>query len=486
MDVDERPPNRGPHDRGADGAAIVAIVVGAAIAWWPTRNLPYFWDGAGFVVDAARDMLHSGFTPLIPTHAYFAHPPLFMALVALAWGAFGESREVAHAVVLPFLPIAMLALYALGRRLNGRLLGFAAALAFGVLPPVLCEYGQIYFDLPMAAVTACAILAWTARKPWVAGALFAVAALMKIPAAAVPASLAVMVALSARTRRDWRSYAALAMPFVAIGVWLVYHHAVTGWWLSTGPRSRLVLGGPRAIVDHAAIVGRVCFVAQRRWTLVVAAAAGAVVLHRRGERVWEPRVGMLAGCFAGGFVFIACTNEFLVRYILFIMPPLVLGVLLVLRRAIVRPALFAVAVAAILGAQATAWHPALPRTSEFEVEPNDDLSYRDMIDVGVRAAGYVQRRHARAEIYGGFHERYELGEPWQGYVDQPLDVRPCGVFERHPAAEQLVYIHAYAPEQRVCRQVVEQTGASALRRFESNGKWIEVWRVPALQEAAGE
>jgi hypothetical protein len=172
-------------------------------------------------------------------------------------------------------------------------------------------------------------------------------------------------------------------------------------------------------------MGRVCFVAQRRWTLVVAAAAGALVLYRRGEKVWEPNVAMLAGCFAGGFVFIACTNEFLVRYILFIMPPLVLGVLLVLRRALVRPPLFAVAVAAILGAQATAWHPALPRTSEFEVEPNDDLSYRDMIDIGVRAADYVQRKHARAEIYGGFHERYELGESWQGYVEEPLDVPAC-------------------------------------------------------------
>lgn len=464
-------------------AAIAVIAVGSVVAWWPTRRLPYFWDGAGFVVDAARDMLHSGFSPLVPAHAYFAHPPLFIALVALAWATFGESREVAHAVVLPFLPMAMLALYALGRRLHGRLLGLAAALAFGVLPPALCEYGQIYFDLPMAAVTACALLAWMGRKPWVAGGLFAVAALMKIPAAAVPASLLVMVALSARTRNDWRPYAALAFPFVAIAVWLVYHHHVTGWWLSIGPRSRLVLGGPGAIVDHTAILGRICFVAQRRWTLVVAATAGAFLLHRRGERVWDPHVAMLAGCFAGGFAFIVCNNEFLVRYILFIMPPLVLGVLLVLRRAIARPLLFALAAAAILGAQATAWHPTLPRTSTFEVAPNDDLSYRDMIDIGVRAADYVQRSHARAEVYGGFHERYELGEPWQGYVDRPLDVRSCSAFERHPAAEQLVYIHAYAPEQLVCRRVVEQTHASALRRFESDGKWLEVWLVPPAPAA---
>jgi hypothetical protein len=27
--------------------------------------------------------------------------------------------------------------------------------------------------------------------------------------------------------------------------------------------------------------------------------------------------------------------------------------------------------------------------------------------------------------------------------------------------------------------VASKTGASALTRFESNGKWLEVWRVPS-------
>jgi hypothetical protein len=100
-----------------------------------------------------------------------------------------------------------------------------------------------------------------------------------------------------------------------------------------------------------------------------------------------------------------------------------------------------------------------------------------MIRIGQDAASYLERNVPSSEIYGGFHEHYQLDDPFMGYVTQPLDVHPCYRFERHRSA-QWVYLHRYEPEQPVCNLVVTKTGAHRVQRFESNGKWLELWRVP--------
>jgi 4-amino-4-deoxy-L-arabinose transferase-like glycosyltransferase len=464
----------GPH---ADAGAVLVLVACALAAWWPTRDLPYFWDSAAFVVDAARNLLRTHFTPLVPTHAYFAHPPLFIALVAAAWGAFGESRVVAHAVILPFVVVAVLALYGLGRRLHGPALGLWSALALLAIPLVECEVGQIYMDLPIAAMTTLGLLFWMQDRRWLCAGAFAVAGWMKIPALAAPGSILVVQLLSRERRGDRSAWTALVLPFAGVGAWLVYHH-VPGWWLSVAERPRYVPHGPGALAEHALIQARSLFVEQGRWAFLAATAAGMALLRRRGERVLDGALVWPAAIVVGGFAFFAITNEFLDRYFVFMLPPYVLGSLLVLRRALVRPQAFALAAGAIVALLLSHLHPTLPRTNHFEVQPNVDLSYLDMIRIGRQAAAYVASKHERAEIYGGFHELYQLGEPWQGYVDRPLAVRPCRLFERHPSVEQLVYIHAYDPGMATCREVAERVGAIALRRFESNGKWLEVWRVP--------
>jgi len=463
----------------ADVAILIGFLAYGIAAWWPTRALPYYWDAAAFVVDAARDMLRAHFTPFVPTHAYFAHPPLFIAIVAAAWRLFGESRVVAHAVVFPFLPLAMGAIYFLGKQLHGRLLGAAASVLFGAMPLTLAEYGQIYFDLPIAAVVVCGLLAWVARHRGTAGVVFAVAAAMKIPAVIVPGSLLVMLALSREHRREFRAYAALAPPFAIVVAWLVYHHYVTGWWFSNADRARYVPAGALAIAEHAVILVRSSFIAQFRWVLLAGAVAAAIVLRRRGERVFDPSLVDLLACVVGGVVFFVNTNEFLTRYVLFILPAFVTGALVLVRRALVRAPAFVAFTGATLAAFAFRWHPQIAYTSRYELQPNEDLSYLDMIRIGRAAAGYVAQKQADAEIYGGFHEIYQLTEPWQGYLERPLAVIACAGFERHAGVRQVVYIHAYEPQQIACRAIVDKTGARALRRFESNGKWLEIWRVPA-------
>jgi hypothetical protein len=467
-----------PRTRALDAAVIAAFVAYSVVLWWPTRNLPYYWDGACLVVEAAHEMLIRGFLPLVPAaKAYYAHPPLFIAGLALAWRIFGESRVVAHALVLPFLPLAMSATYFLGARLHDRLLGFAAAALFGTTAVTLCELGQIYFDLPVAAVAACALLAWVDERPLVAGSIFAVAALMKVPAAAMPVGLAAALAVDATRRRDLRRWVGLGIPLAATAAWFVYHHHVTGWWIASAAKPMWVPSGASVVGRRALVFPRIVFVERYRIGLVAIAVVGVVILLRKRRPLPVRELTVLAACVAAPMaLFIAST--FLTRYALLLFPAEFLFALLLARRAF-STWVFMLCTGALVAAFITTWHPKIPLTNAYEFTPSEDLSYLDMMWIGERMSEYIESKHGEAQIFGGFLESYELGSPMMGYVSRALAFRGCELFWPD-RAEQLVIIDAYSPEEMACHVVVQKTGARAITRFQSNGKWLEVWQVPPL------
>jgi hypothetical protein len=459
-----------------DAVVTTAFIAYGVVMWWPTRNLPYFWDAVALVVPAAREMLAHGFFPLVlGANAYYAHPPLFVALLALAWRVFGESRVVAHALILPFLPTAMSATYFIGARLHDRLLGFAAAMLFGATAVTLCELGQIYFDLPVAAVAACALLAWVSERPLLAGFIFTIAAWMKVPAATLPLGLAAVLAIDRARRCDLRRWVGLAIPLAATVVWFVYHHHVTGWWIARATKPMWVPSGPLDIARRAAVLPRVVFIERYRFCLVAIAALAATVHWRKRKPLPGRELTMLAACvIAPMTLFIAST--FLTRYALLVFPAEFLFALLLARRAF-STRVFVLCTSALLAAFITTWHPKIPLTGAYEVTPSEDFSYLDMIWIGERASAYLESKHPDAEIFGGFLESYELTDPTMGYVSHALDFRRCERF-LPGSAEQIVVLNAYSPEQVSCHVVTEETGAHPITRFQSNGKWLEIWRVP--------
>ena len=327
-------------DPWTDRIVHAAIVAYGLAVWWPTRTLPYYWDTASFVVNGARDLLATGFHPLVVAHSDFAHPPLFVALVAVAWSVFGDSRLVAHALTLPALPAAMVATYRLGARVADRAVGAAAAFLFGGAAVVLAEVGQVYMDLPLAALLTWGLLAWSSgRRGW-ASALFSVAALVKIPAPlTVPAGLVLVLAASRDRRKDVRSYVALAVPFAADALWLAYHAAVTGWvvW-----RPGFVLPAPEGVIDRLKNLGLVfqwLLIDQWRWVLL-ASAVLAMAWRRWGRRPspgppWRSLAPLVVP-IAVGLVVFANVGVFGLRYGIYLLPPYFVACLAVVRAALGR------------------------------------------------------------------------------------------------------------------------------------------------------
>jgi hypothetical protein len=466
-----------------------AVIVAYSLAmWWPTRALPYYWDTATFVVNGARDLRATGFDPLVVAHSDFAHPPLFVALVAAAWSIFGDSRVVAHALTLPALPAAMVATYRLGIRIADRAVGAAAAFLFGGAAVVLTEVGQVYMDLPIGALLAWGLLAWVSgRRAW-ASVLFSVAALVKIPAPlTVPAALMLVMLASRDRRADVRSYIALAVPFAVDALWLAYHAAVTGWVLW---RPGFVLPAPQSVVDRSRNLGLVfewLLLDQWRWVVLVSAVV-AIVWRRLSVGSREKSAsdrGPLAPLvvpIAVSLLLFANVGVFGLRYGVYLLPPYFVACLAVVRGALGRRGgvWLGGGSALLFVAFATTWHPKDPLTSSYVYKPDENLAYQDLIAIGRRSARWLEDEHPDAEIYGAGPEAYELAEPWQGYVTRPLRFAWCDHFARHAGTEQLVVVHGYHPQQPLCRQLVQTLGAEALIRFETNSKWLEVYQVPAM------
>jgi len=468
-------------ERWVDLSFCLASAVYGLAVWWPTRDLPYYWDSASFVVDASRDLLATHFHPLVASHSDFAHPPLFVAALALAWMLFGDGRLVSHALVLPALPIAMMATYGLGKGLANRVVGASAALLFGGMAFVVVEVGQVYMDLPIGAAITCALLAWSTGRRAVASLLFCAAAAMKLPYPLVaPAALALLLAADRGRRSDWRAWAALAAPFALVAVWLAYHRAVTGWTLMRPGRAVYAPHGPSAFVASLGAAVELLLVDQWRWLVLVAGIGGFVVArYALRRRTALGPVAPLVATVALGVVFFAAVGELALRYAIFLFPPYLLVSVTFASAALRRAAWLLPGVAAVFAVFATTWHPRMPRTTTYVFRPDENLGYLDTIAIGRTSARWLEQDHADAEIFGAGPEQYELTEPHQGYVTAPLRFAECAQFQRHPDVEQLVIVHAYHQGQILCGRLVEATGARAVKHFESNGKWLEVYLVPA-------
>jgi hypothetical protein len=181
-----------------------------------------------------------------------------------------------------------------------------------------------------------------------------------------------------------------------------------------------------------------------------------------------------------GVLLFATVGEFGLRYGIYLLPPYFVACLAVVREALGRRGgmWLGAGSAALFAAFATTWHPKADRTASYVFRPDENLGYLDMITIGRKSAHWLENKYPDAEIYGAGPEAYELAEPWQGYVTRPLNFDWCVDFAPHAGVEQLVIVHGYHPQQPLCRRIVDATGAQALARFESNGKWLEVYAVP--------
>jgi hypothetical protein len=158
-------------------------------------RLPYYWDEAGYYIPAAWDFFRTG--SLIPqTTLTNAHPPLPSVYLALWWKLSGFHPEVTRESVVMVASLGLLGVWRLAMRVVGvASVAFWTVVLTGLYPIWFAQSSLAHADIFAAACTIWGLVYAVperGRRPWVAAAWFAAAALCKETAIAVPLTLALV------------------------------------------------------------------------------------------------------------------------------------------------------------------------------------------------------------------------------------------------------------------------------------------------------
>lgn len=202
-------------------ARLTGMTVMAAWAWWigkhPRTLLGHLWDGIWYT-----GIARNGYGLVLPSPTTkgvifndLAFFPLYPGLVR-AVATVLPLTVVSAGLLVAWASAALAAwgVYAVGERLYGRRAGTFLVLLWGLLPHAIVQT-MAYTESLMTALAAWALYALlTGRWLW-AGGLALLAGLSRPNAIAVAAAVWCAVALAlwrdARTRRDWRPWAAAGL-----------------------------------------------------------------------------------------------------------------------------------------------------------------------------------------------------------------------------------------------------------------------------------
>jgi 4-amino-4-deoxy-L-arabinose transferase-like glycosyltransferase len=398
----------------------------------PLLRLPFFWDEAGFYVPAAYDLAH--FHTLVPTTTIdTGHPPLSAAYLALWFTISGWKPAVARVAMLLLAAFALTNVFLLARRLARTGVAVATTIATAVYPVFFVQSSLAHADIAAAAFTLWGIRLYLERRVWPSQLAFCLAVLSKETAIITPLAFTLWELLQSHDesgRSRLQRVAITLVPVAPLLLWLAYHHHVTGRFL--GSADFYQYNVTQALNPLRFLLA----LAQRNWQLfgimnMLALTAATVVAmffqpvkDASGER---PRIPlpvqlqfaliMLAHLVA----FSLLGGALLTRYLLPAYPLVIMIGMSTLHRRIARwewPA----AVMVIVFVLALFFDP------PYRIAPEDNLTYKDFVELHERAAKFLEQHEQNSTILTAWPATDELTRPYLGYVQQPFQLVPVQDF----------------------------------------------------------
>jgi hypothetical protein len=478
-----------------DLCVVITAILFSVIVWMPTRYLPYHWDGAGFFNNAVEDLLNNNFNPLITTNSDFAHPPLLAGLFALTFAVLERSMYIAHLLMFPFLPILIISSYYFAKKLTSPVGGIVVAFLVASTPVILAEYGIVYIDLPAATFSMIALALFAYRKNLSSMWALTASVLTKFTAVLTfPLYLSYFLLDPKHSiKKRLKHCALLLIPTTFLFIFLIYHFQVTGWFLTIPTRE---FNQPTTLInfrDSILNIASSMFLSQGRWSLTLLAIGFSIYAafkHTLKSIFSSLFVVPLIITLFISLIFFSLTQEFALRYGIFLYPLFYTLVILVIHNISVRlwpkntDLILSIVGFVSIGLFVVSWHPGKTTDVQYEFSPPSDLSYQDVITVFRQAAIFLQIKHPDSKLYGAFPENVYTTQTHQGYVSDELDFSLCDQFDLQPQREQIIFIHPYSPYQIVCRQLLDKVQASPLQRFEQGGSWVELYLVSVASAAS--
>jgi hypothetical protein len=508
-------------------------------------RLPYFWDEAGYYIPAARDIFLTG--SLVPQSTPSnAHTPLVLAYLAAAWKLLGYSPAVTRFAMLLIAAFTLFAFFELARAVANFEVAVASTICLALYPVFFAQSSLAHLDLAAAGFTLLGTKFYLQHRPRWSAAAFTLAALSKETAIIAPLALFGWEILSRFAGGKFRFLAPgsaappnlnnpgarsqgfeamrasagwwLLLPAAPLAAWFAYHHHRTGY----------LFGNPeyfRYNVAQTLQPLRIFFAALRRaWQLLghmnlyVLTLAAAVAMFfppqfdsaQERRRIPVPQqMVFLVLVLAYWVVFSMIGGAVLARYML---APVALVILICVSTIRRRVRGWPVVIALI----AAAFVEALLVNPPVVFAPEDNLAYRDYIQLHQQAADFVATHFTQTHlrVLTAWPASDELSRPFLGYVHHPITVIKIENFtlEQIESAREaggydaaLLFSTKYAPphplwmpkfwkqaQQRffdfhrdLPPEVAAQLlGGTIVYRAGRSGQWVAVVEIPEIRNAA--
>jgi hypothetical protein len=443
----------------SSGVAFAAIFAAIFLLHAPLLRLPYFWDEAGYYVPAARDLLLTG--SVIPhSTPSNAHPPLVMAYLAAGWKLAGYSPSVTRTAMLLLAAFSLLGVFRLTRRIANLETAVAATACTAFYPVFFAQSSMAHLDLTAAGLTIWGLDAYLGARWRAAACWFSLAVLAKETALLAPLALLAWewacawadrkershhrVTESQRKSqnevqnvfyaplylrgeiygRRWQATASLITPVAVLSVWYAYHYAKTGYVFGNPEFFRYNVAAtlnPLRIVLALGLRLWQAFGYMHLWVLTLLMGWAMTRAPLRDGEVERERIdlpvqfvfGVLIVTYVVAMSMIG--GAVLARYMLTIVPLVVILAVSTLRRRIRRWPVLIVMVCA-------AFTMALVRNPPYGFAPEDNLAYRDYIVMHQHAESFLEARYAGARVLTAWPASDEISRPYLGYVTRPMRV----------------------------------------------------------------
>ncbi len=368
-------------------ANLRAPLVEDSLFWWVPKGLLAAEQGPRLVLDGPLPAAMRTGGPVPPQWAGglpdYAHPPLWAWWLGLAL-RLSPSVEAVHLAALPAAVLAAAGFAALGARLGNRWSG----LAVFALPPFLAQLLRADLDLPLLAVVPWAMVALIRGRWGRFAALGLLAPWLKEPGVL----LAAPAVLRAWRERRWRP-AALA-PLAGLAAWGLLHRLA---------EPERLPASPLAWLGDLAVAGRLVFLEQGRWLLLLGLPWSGRLLRRPPARL-ALALGLVWTAFFAAVGFFATRGALApLTHVRYFLPGMAVLVVVLAGR---WPWL------ALLG---LAW---LRAPSPFG--PEASLYGLDAARAERDAAPWIAEAARTGEVWVGSYQAAALTQPWAGQVAEPV------------------------------------------------------------------
>lgn len=469
--------------------SILISFAAIAIAYvWPVRFLPYHLDTARLIINGSYVLNLRNFEPLILAELGISHPPLFMIYLAGLWRIFGESTITSHLSMVPFLVILLYSSYWVFRKFISQELSLVAVFLLASLPVIVSQHQLISISLSMSALMMASLALWIYHKKYHALFALGVASLIGSQALLLLPVLITDWFFSKKNQRQVRIQS-FVIPVGFLVVWYLYHGSITGWWIVSPEIGWQPIPGIAIIGNYIVFVLRQLFfgtavnlLMSLPLLLILAWFAYSKSISKSGLRLLRlflPALATTAVWFGvmGGYDHIKS---------LYFLPLLILASVYFFDK-FVKEVLGSddyewislITIAILIFVSLTQWNQDPARNHEMYFARDINLSYQTQINLGQQAAGFLLLNHPQAKVYGGVMEEYQLTQPHQGYVSQPLDFDYCDQFVFDPELEQLVVFHPYHYSQLECNQLIQNHVAVPIHQLRYKNRWMEIYAITA-------